>query len=66
MRTAGERCPNFNHGRANAPVRCCPNCGGEVNQNIPVKQCGQEVHAKRRRNRQDYCVDCGEQLRKEH
>ena len=23
-------CPNMNHRRANAPVRHCPNCGGEL------------------------------------
>ena len=64
MRTRGERCPNFNHGHANVAVRYCPNCGEVVNESIPMKNCGQEAHAKRRRNRQDYCVDCGEQLRK--
>ena len=26
-RRRGPRCPNNNHGRANAAVRYCPNCG---------------------------------------
>ena len=64
LRSRGQRCPNANHGRVNAPVRYCPNCSGVVNEAIPIRKCNQEEHAKRRRDRQDYCVDCGEQLRK--
>ena len=25
-------CPNYNHGRVNAPVRACPRCGEVVNE----------------------------------
>lgn len=59
-----NRCSNFNHGRANASVRFCPTCGGVVNKNIPVPMppCTEEKHAKDRRNRNKFCVDCGEQL----
>ena len=64
LRTQGERCLNTNHGRANVPVRYCPQCGDVVNESIPVKHCSREEHAKRRRNRHVYCLDCGEQLRK--
>ena len=57
-----KKCPNFNHGRPNAPVRFCPVCGKVVNQDIPIKRCTKEEHARRRRERNKYCMDCGEQL----
>ena len=57
-----EKCPNLNHTRSNVPVRFCPMCGDVVNKNIPIKRCGEEKHAKSRRGRNKYCVDCGEQL----
>jgi predicted RNA-binding Zn-ribbon protein involved in translation (DUF1610 family) len=57
-----ERCPNNNHGRANVTVRVCPNCGEIVNGKIPATRCSEEEHAKRRRARYPYCVDCGERL----
>ena len=62
MMTREGRCPNYNHGRANAPVRFCPMCGDVVNEKIPIKTCSEEKHAKSRRERNKYCVDCGEQL----
>ena len=55
-------CPNFNHGRVNAPVRACPMCSEVVNIKIPIKNCNEEEHAKRRKDRSTYCVDCGKQL----
>ncbi len=55
-------CPNLNHRQKNAQVRACPNCGEVVNTAIPVKQCSQEEHARKKRNLNKYCVDCGEQL----
>jgi rRNA maturation protein Nop10 len=58
----GNRCPNFNHSRTNAPVRCCPQCGKVVNENIPIKNCTQDEHAKSRRERDKFCLYCGEQL----
>lgn len=57
-----QRCENYNHGRSNAPVRCCPSCGGIVNQNLAIKKCAQDEHSKKRRARSTFCVDCGEQL----
>ena len=57
-----ERCPNFNHRKANPPVRHCPVCGEVVNKNIPAKECTQEKHTKKRRERSLYCIDCGLQL----
>ena len=55
-------CTNFNHGRVNAPVRVCPMCGDVVNKNISIKNCSEKEHAKRRKDRSKYCLDCGKQL----
>jgi rRNA maturation protein Nop10 len=55
-------CPNFNHRRANAPVRFCPNCGDVVNEAVPTRKCSEEKHSKKRREQSKYCIDCGEQL----
>ena len=57
-----KKCPNFNHGRSNAPVRFCPMCGEVVNEDIPIGKCNEDEHAKRRRERMKFCVHCGEQL----
>jgi len=56
------RCRNYNHGRANAPVRFCPTCGEVVNNNISAEECGEKKHTRKRRDGSMYCVDCGEQL----
>ena len=56
------KCPNFNHGRLNVPVRHCPACGDVVNKNIAPEKCSKEKHAKSRRSRDKFCVDCGKQL----
>jgi len=57
-----KSCPNMNHKRSDAPVRYCPNCGEVVNENIILKKCSEAEHAERRRDRNKYCVHCGEQL----
>jgi rRNA maturation protein Nop10 len=57
-----ERCPNDNHGRAVVTVRYCPNCGLVVNESIPARECPLEKHARLRRLRNTYCVDCGQGL----
>lgn len=62
MITRNGRCPNFNHGRPNTPVQCCPMCGEGLNSKIPQKVCSEEKYAKNRGGRNVYCVDCGEQL----
>ncbi len=59
------RCPNDNHGRAVVTVRFCPNCGMVVNESILAKNCPLETHARRRRGRNAYCVDCGQGLLQE-
>jgi hypothetical protein len=33
-----------------------------VNGNLIAEKCSEEEHARKRRNRNKYCVDCGEQL----
>jgi hypothetical protein len=62
-RMAKTHCPNFNHNRHNAPVRCCPACGKSVNAAIAAKACPVSVHDARRRQRDAFCVDCGAVLR---
>lgn len=57
-----ERCPNYNHGRKDAPVRFCTMCGETVNERVASKSCSEQAHAVMRRNRNHYCVDCGEEL----
>lgn len=39
---ANGRCPNFSHGRPNAPVRYCPMRGEVLNSKIPQKVCSEE------------------------
>jgi hypothetical protein len=57
-----ERCPNDNHGRAVVTIRFCPNCGVVVNERILARGCSPEKHARMRRVRNTYCVDCGQTL----
>ncbi len=55
-------CPNFNHLEEHPPVRFCPNCGEIVNERVSAKQCREQSHARARMDRNNYCVDCGQQL----
>jgi predicted RNA-binding Zn-ribbon protein involved in translation (DUF1610 family) len=55
-------CNNLNHSRSNAPVRFCPQCGEVVAGRVAIKRCGEAGHAQRRRNGEQFCVDCGERL----
>ncbi len=57
-----QPCDNYNHKRLRVPVRSCPSCGQIVNQDLPHKKCSPDEHAKKRRDRSHFCVDCGEQL----
>jgi predicted RNA-binding Zn-ribbon protein involved in translation (DUF1610 family) len=43
-------------------VRFCPSCGVIVNERISERRCPQEKHARMRRARSTYCVDCGQGL----
>lgn len=62
MITQGNTCLNFNHNRADVPVRFCVDCGEVVNGDIPIRKCKEKKHAISRRERDEYCVDCGEHL----
>jgi hypothetical protein len=55
-------CANFNHGKPSAPVRACSMCGEVVNSGIPLKRCDEAKHAKERRERNVFCMDCGTRL----
>ncbi len=57
-----QRCANDNHGRAVVTIRFCPNCGVVVNENVLARGCTEVSHARMRRSRNDYCVDCGDRL----
>ena len=59
MRTARKRCANDNHGRMVIRVRFCPSCGEVLNQGIASRRCAEDAHAKARRSRNVYCMDCG-------
>ena len=63
MLAKGDRCPNFNHGRPNPPVRACPMCGGLVNAKIQTKRCSEAEHSDRRRSGDAFCIDCAAVLR---
>jgi hypothetical protein len=52
MISNGNRCPNLNHSRTNAPVRFCPRCGEVVNENIPIRKCTTAEHARSRIERE--------------
>jgi hypothetical protein len=62
MRPNVAPCPNFNHRRADAPVRNCPNCGDVVNAKVRAIVCTVVRHDVQRRSQSAFCVDCGEQL----
>ena len=62
MRTARGRCPNDNHGRMVVRVRFCPSCGEVLNPSIARSKCPDDAHAKLRRARNAYCMDCGAAL----
>ena len=59
---AWQRCDNLNHLRPNAPIRNCPQCGGLVNDRIRATTCDPAGHAIRRKQQNNYCVACGDQL----
>ena len=55
-------CNNLNHRRSNSPVRFCPKCGEIVNSGIAIKRCSEEEHARKRREMETFCIDCGTRL----
>jgi hypothetical protein len=46
----------------NPPVRHCPACNAVVNARIAIPLCSEEKHARKRRERSNFCTDCGERL----
>lgn len=60
--TYEDRCRNMNHSRPSAPVRFCPNCGELVNKDLHPN-CDEQKHAKLRKERSQFCSDCGKALR---
>ncbi|MDG0817236.1 hypothetical protein [Bdellovibrio svalbardensis] len=55
------RCPNMNHGKTNAPVKFCPNCGEVLNAAVRVR-CDEDKHKHLRKSRISFCTDCGKSL----
>jgi hypothetical protein len=43
-------------------VRYCPSCGDVLNPSISQPKCADDAHAKMRRARNAYCMDCGAAL----
>ncbi len=62
MNTQEIRCLNFCHVDSEPSFRYCPNCGELVNEKILIKQCGEELHARKRMDVGRFCKDCGEKL----
>jgi len=52
----------MNHSRTNVPVRHCPSCGEMVNRAITT-HCDTAKHDYRRKERSNFCCDCGLKLR---
>ncbi len=59
---SSDGCRNQNHSKMNVAVRYCSGCGNIVNKNIPEKKCSTESHARRRKDRNQFCTDCGKNL----
>ena len=57
-----QRCANDNHGRTIVTVRFCASCGVIVNDAVLARGCSELGHARMRRDRSVYCVNCGERL----
>lgn len=60
-----DKCQNMNHSKINVQVRFCPMCGEVVNGRVTIKECDSEKHAKSRRERNRFCIDCGKNLTKD-
>jgi hypothetical protein len=58
-----ERCTNQNHSKMNVTVRFCAACGEIVNKNVKIRECSDEEHARSRKERNHYCINCGKDLK---
>ena len=56
-------CPNYNHHRTFISISYCPQCGEKFHS--PVVQCDDEKHRHRKKDRHQYCLDCGKNLKLE-
>ena len=57
------KCINQNHSKMNVTVRNCSACGEIVNDKIAKKTCTEPQHARKRKEGNVHCVDCGTGLR---
>ena len=55
-------CPNLNHRNTVITVRHCATCGEIVNARVQARRCSEESHRTARKERNHYCVYCGNQL----
>jgi len=62
IRRSPTACDNMNHGRGNAPVPHCHQCGEVVDRALARRQCSNDQHAVSRRQGSVFCVGCGVQL----
>ncbi len=62
MLTNAKPCANLNHGRSDARVRFCPNCGETVNAKVQPLRCASTRHDVQRQGGASFCVDCGQRL----
>jgi hypothetical protein len=60
--SSSKRCANDNHGRMVIRIRFCPACGEVLNRAIAARKCAVDAHARMRRSRSTYCMDCGSLL----
>lgn len=58
-------CRNLNHGRSNISINYCPECG-ERFDNQKVMVCGSQKHTGYRKQRFNFCIDCGNKLAVAH
>lgn len=62
--SAKKPCPNFNHNRSHITINYCPQCGGKFHS-AQMGSCDEEKHRVRRKERHNFCIDCGKNLKSE-
>lgn len=53
-------CKNLNHGKSNVVIGFCPQCGTRFNGRRG--SCDSAAHARYRKQRFSFCLDCGNSL----
>lgn len=61
MHLKNTRCENMNHGRMVVSIKYCPSCGERFERGT-AKKCDDAIHAARRKERSQFCLDCGKNL----